>query len=109
MVSARQRARYVAFRRFVIGFYSRPFRDVFFQPDPPQPLFNAVVRLLAGYWRPPTITSRLCLEAFYATVWLHKTFKFVDPVPGVGTTPRTEPLLGAERGDRVDARGASGG
>ncbi len=86
--SARQRARYVAFRRFVVGFYSRHFRDLFFQPDPPKPLFNAVVRLLAGYWQPPTFTSRVCLEAFYGAVWLHEKFHFVDPVPGVGTAPR---------------------
>jgi FADH2-dependent halogenase len=86
--SARQRARYLAFRRFVVGFYSRHFRDLFFQPDPPKPLFNAVVRLLAGYWQPPTLTSRLCLEAFYGAVWLHQKFHFVDPVPGVGTAPR---------------------
>jgi flavin-dependent dehydrogenase len=87
--SKRQRARYVAFRRFVIGFYSRHFRDVFFQPDPPRPLFNAVVRLLAGYWEPPSLRSRLFLEAFYATVWLHERLHFVDPVPGVGTVPRS--------------------
>ncbi len=84
----RQRARYLAFRRFVIGFYSRHFRDLFFQPDPPAPLFNAVVRLLAGYWQPPTLTSRVCLEAFYSLVWLHERLHFVDAVPGVGTAPR---------------------
>jgi len=86
--SDRQRARYLAFRRFVVGFYSRPFRDLFFQPDPPPPLFNAVVRLLAGYWQPPTLTSRVCLEAFYGMVWLHEKFHVIDPVPGVGTVPR---------------------
>jgi flavin-dependent dehydrogenase len=91
LFSHRQRARYLAFRRFVVGFYSRHFRDLFFQPDPPKPLFNAVVRLLAGYWQPPTLTSRLFLEAFYGAVWLHEKFNFVDPVPGVGTANRLSP------------------
>jgi flavin-dependent dehydrogenase len=86
--SARQRARYLAFRRFVVGFYSRHFRDVFFQPDPPKPLFDAVVRLLAGHWR-PSFPRRMVLEGFYGAVWLHEKFHFVDPVPGVGTAPRT--------------------
>ena len=83
----RQRARYKAFRRFVVGFYSRPFRDLFFQPDPPKPLFNAVVRLLAGYWR-PSLTTRVMLEAFYFSVWLQQHFQVADPVPGVGSAPR---------------------
>ena len=71
---------------------ARHFRDLFFQPDPPKPLFNAVVRLLAGYWQPPTLTSRIFLEAFYGAVWLHGKFNFVDPVPGVGTATRLSPL-----------------
>jgi flavin-dependent dehydrogenase len=85
--SARQRARYVAFRRFVVGFYGRHFRDVFFQPDPPKPFFDAVVRLLAGHWR-PSLSHRMVLEGFYGTVWLHEKLNFVDPIPGVGTAPR---------------------
>ncbi len=85
--SRRQRNRYKAFRRFVVGFYSRNFRDLFFQPDPPKPLFNAIVRLLAGYWDPP-LGSRILLEAFYASVWTQKRFQIADPVPGVGSAPR---------------------
>lgn len=82
----RQRARYKAFRRFVVGFYSRAFRDVFFQPDPPRALFNAVVRLLAGFWDPP-LASKLALESFYAAVWLQQYARFCPPVPGVGSAP----------------------
>jgi FADH2-dependent halogenase len=84
--SRRQRARYRSFRRFVVGFYSRPFRDLFFQPDPPRALFNAVVRLLAGYWNPP-LSSRIYLELFYASVWLQQYVRFARPVPGVGSAP----------------------
>src|SRR5262249_25559887 len=95
--SRRQRARYVAFRRFVVGFYSRTFRDLFFQPEPPKPLFNAVVRLLAGYWEPPSLTSKLFLETFYGAVWLHEKINWVDPVVGVGTAPRVAATQLAEQ------------
>jgi flavin-dependent dehydrogenase len=85
--STRQRNRYRAYRRFVVGFYSRNFRDLFFQPTPPKPMFNAIVRLLAGYWDPP-LASRLALEAFYASVWVQGRVQIAAPVPGVGSTPR---------------------
>jgi flavin-dependent dehydrogenase len=84
----RQRARYKAFRRFVIGFYTREFRDLFFAADPPPPIFNAVVRLLAGYWQ-SSLSSRVFLEAFYTSVWLQKRIGFTNRVPGVGSAPRT--------------------
>ncbi len=97
----RQRNRYKAFRRFVVGFYSRNFRDLFFQPDPPKPLFNAIVRLLAGYWDPP-LGSRILLEAFYASVWTQKRFQIADPVPGVGSAPRPAGGRGEDAGTRSE-------
>ena len=97
----RQRNRYKAFRRFVVGFYSRNFRDLFFQPDPPKPLFNAIVRLLAGYWDPP-LGSRILLEAFYASVWTQKRFQIADPVPGVGSAPR--PVEAAAKTPALEAQ-----
>src|SRR5262249_61484755 len=48
----RQRQRYRAFRRFVMAFYTRGFRDLFFQPVPMPRVFRAVGTSLAGYWRP---------------------------------------------------------
>jgi FADH2-dependent halogenase len=88
--SHRQRARYKTFRRFVVGFYSRNFRDLFFQPDPPKALFHAVVRLLAGYWN-PSLTTKVLLEAFYGSVWMQKHVQIAEPVPGVGSGPRPAP------------------
>jgi flavin-dependent dehydrogenase len=97
----RQRNRYKAFRRFVVGFYSRNFRDLFFQPEPPKPLFNAIVRLLAGYWDPP-LGTRVMLEAFYASVWAQKRFGIADPVPGVGSAPR--PVEAAAKTPALEAQ-----
>ena len=43
-----QRRRYRFFRKFVLGFYDPHFRDLFFLPKPPRPLYRAIVRVLAG-------------------------------------------------------------
>ena len=48
--SRRQQKRFEAFRRFVVGFYTPQFRDVFFNPHPPRLIFRAVVTVLAGKW-----------------------------------------------------------
>ncbi|MPY90889.1 MAG: FAD-dependent oxidoreductase [Luteitalea sp.] len=79
-----QRARYVAFRRFVTGFYTRPFRDVFYNPDPPPRLLSAVVTLLAGYWK-PSLATTLRLEYFYLLTWLQRQLRLLPAVPSVGT------------------------
>lgn len=48
----RQRQRYLSFRRFVLGFYTQAFRDLFFDEDPPRRMFRSLVtvfcRLLAS-------------------------------------------------------------
>jgi hypothetical protein len=56
VLRALQRQRYAAFRRFVLGFYTQAFRDLFFSQDPPKYMFRAVVTVLAGYWRPSFAT-----------------------------------------------------
>jgi flavin-dependent dehydrogenase len=48
----RQRQRYLSFRRFVLAFYTRGFREMFFAATPPKRIFRALVTSLAGYWRP---------------------------------------------------------
>ena len=72
---ARQRARYRAFRRFVLGFYTTAFRDLFFGPDPPRRMFQAVITVLAGCWRPGW-TTRLWLGLFFLSVRLQARLKF---------------------------------
>jgi flavin-dependent dehydrogenase len=71
----RQRARYQSFRRFVRGFYTPEFRDLFFSPAPPPRLFRGVVTVLAGYWRPAPIT-RFWVWLFFLSVRLQARLRF---------------------------------
>jgi 2-polyprenyl-6-methoxyphenol hydroxylase-like FAD-dependent oxidoreductase len=71
----RQRARYRAFRRFVVSFYTDSFRDLFFSDDPPERLFRAAVTVLAGYWR-PSWTTRVWLQLFFLSVKLQERIGF---------------------------------
>ena len=64
---ARQRARYRAFRRFVLAFYTTGFRDLFFSDDPPKRMFQAIITVLAGHWR-PSLASRVWLWLFFVSV-----------------------------------------
>jgi len=73
--SKRQRRRYETFRDFVIGFYSPQFRDLFFNPSPPEHLFNAVVTVLAGRWN-ASLKTRVLNRAFFFLVRLQKRFGF---------------------------------
>jgi flavin-dependent dehydrogenase len=71
----RQRARYRSFRRFVTGFYTRAFRDLFFSLNPPPFLFRAVVAVLAGYWR-PSWRTRIYVRLFFLSVELQARLGF---------------------------------
>jgi 2-polyprenyl-6-methoxyphenol hydroxylase-like FAD-dependent oxidoreductase len=71
----RQRARYRSFRRFVLGFYTSPFRDIFFSPNPPKAMFRAVVTVLAGRWQ-PSWKTRFWLFLFFQSVRLQGVLKF---------------------------------
>ena len=71
--SRRQAKRFRAFRRFVVGFYSPQFRDLFFSPEPPAVLFRAVVTVLAGNWN-PGLWTRTMNRIFFFFVALQKRF-----------------------------------
>ncbi|HEX2120167.1 MAG TPA: NAD(P)/FAD-dependent oxidoreductase [Thermoanaerobaculia bacterium] len=71
--SRRQRKRFRAFRRFVIGFYTPQFRDLFFKPNPPHLLFRAVVTVLAGRWN-ASLWTRFLNHLFFGIVALQKRF-----------------------------------
>jgi FADH2-dependent halogenase len=71
----RQRGRYAMFRRFVLGFYTAAFRDLFFSPEPPPRLFRALVTVFAGYWRPSWLT-RWWVAMFFLSVRLQARFGF---------------------------------
>jgi flavin-dependent dehydrogenase len=71
--SNRQRRRYEAFRRFVIGFYSPAFRDLFFDPEPPRSMFQAVVTVLSGRWD-ARLRTRIMNRLFFIFVAMQKRF-----------------------------------
>jgi flavin-dependent dehydrogenase len=71
----RQRERYLSFRRFVRGFYTREFRDLFFSPSPPARIFRSVITVFAGYWRPSLVT-RVWVVLFFLSVRLQARLGF---------------------------------
>lgn len=73
--SRRQQQRYETFRRFVIGFYTPQFRDLFFDADPPEHIFRAIITVLAGRWN-AGLRTRLLNRVFFVLVALQKRLKF---------------------------------
>jgi flavin-dependent dehydrogenase len=71
----RQRQRYRSFRRFVLGFYTPEFRDLFFAEQPPRRMFRAIVTVFAGYWR-PSLASRIWVALFFQRVRLQRCMRF---------------------------------
>jgi FADH2-dependent halogenase len=77
----RVRERYHHFRRFAVGFYDPPFRDLWFRRERRTGIYEAVLSVLAGNWR-PSLATRLRIRAFFALVALQR---FVPIAP---RTPR---------------------
>jgi hypothetical protein len=85
----RQRQRYRSFRRFVLGFYSAEFRDLFFAEEPPQRMFRSLVAAFAGYWK-PTISTRFWIAAFFLLVRLQRLIRFAPSHSATtGVAPRS--------------------
>ena len=61
------RGRYHHFRRFAVGFYEPAFRKLWYSRPPLRSIFDAVVSVLAGNWR-PSIVTRVLVEVFFAVV-----------------------------------------
>ena len=78
----RQRQRYTSFRRFVLGFYTQEFRDLFFDDEPPKRIFRALITVFAGYWRPSLLT-RVWVALFCVLVRLQRMVPFVQRRKGV--------------------------
>jgi flavin-dependent dehydrogenase len=72
--SRRQRKRFDTFRRFVVGFYTPQFRDVFFSPEPPTLIFRSVATMLAGKWD-ASLWTRLLNQLFFGMIAIQKRFK----------------------------------
>jgi FADH2-dependent halogenase len=80
----RQRQRFRSFRRFVIGFYTPEFRDLFFDEKPPRRMFQALVSIFAGYWR-PSLPSRVWVMLFFLLVRLQRWTGFASAQTAVRT------------------------
>jgi flavin-dependent dehydrogenase len=83
--SRRQRQRYHSFRRFVLGFYTPEFRDLFFASNPPRTVFHSVVSVFAGYWRPRAVT-RVWVALFFLLVRAQRRLRIVPRLDSAATT-----------------------
>ena len=76
--------RYHHFRRFAVGFYNPAFRDLFFSPSSRFGIYEAVLSVLSGNWR-PSWKTRLRLYAFFVLVALQRFIPLAphqqQPVP----------------------------
>jgi len=61
------RGRYHHFRRFAVGFYEPAFRKLWYSRPPFRGIFDAVVSVLAGNWR-PSFATRALMEVFFGVV-----------------------------------------
>src|SRR5881394_3844623 len=77
--SRRHRKRFKTFRRFVVGFYTPQFRDIFFSPEPPRLIFRSVVTILAGRWN-ASLWTRFLNQLFFCAVSIQKRFNMTPPV-----------------------------
>jgi flavin-dependent dehydrogenase len=77
--SRRQRKRFETFRRFVVGFYTPHFRDVFFSPEPPKLIFRSVATMLAGKWN-ASLWTRFLNQLFFAMISIQKRLPITPPV-----------------------------
>jgi flavin-dependent dehydrogenase len=77
--SRRHRKRFKTFRRFVVGFYTPQFRDIFFSPEPPSLIFRSVVTILAGRWN-ASLWTRFLNQLFFVAVSMQKRFNMTPAV-----------------------------
>ncbi len=81
-------ARYHHFRRFASGFYDPAFRDLFFSHSARFGIYEAVLSVLGGNWRPSWKTS-LRLNAFFFLVALQRFLPIADRHPVAETLARS--------------------
>ena len=77
--------RYHHFRRFASGFYDPAFRDLFFSDSARFGIYEAVLSVLGGNWRPSWKTS-LRLKAFFFLVALQRFLPIADRHRAVEST-----------------------
>jgi flavin-dependent dehydrogenase len=67
------RKRYHHFRRFAVGFYDPAFRYLWYTPKKRFGIYEAIVSVLAGNWRPSPMT-RARIAMFFALVAVQRFF-----------------------------------
>jgi flavin-dependent dehydrogenase len=81
------RKRYHHFRRFAVGFYDPAFRELWYSRAPINGVYQAVVSVLAGNWRPSTMT-RARVQTFFVVVAAKRLLrKFRGETGGRATPP----------------------
>jgi len=68
--------RYQHFRRFAVGFYDPAFRDLFLNPSSRFGIYEAVLSVLGGNWR-PSLATRIRLRLFFGLVALQRVVPLV--------------------------------
>jgi len=81
------RDRYRHFRRFACGFYDPAFRDLFFSRTSRWGIYEAVLSVLAGNWRPSPL-NRIRLAAFFVLVALQRRVALAPRVHSEAWTGR---------------------
>jgi flavin-dependent dehydrogenase len=74
------RARYHHFRRFAVGFYDPNFRDLWFRRTNRWGVYEAVLSVLAGNWR-PSLAVRLRIRLFFTLVALQRVLPIAPRGP----------------------------
>ena len=80
--------RYRHFRRFATGFYDPAFRDLFFNRSSRFGIYEAVLSVSGGNWR-PSMTTRIRLEAFFALVAVQRLKRQISGGGGFARQCRT--------------------
>jgi flavin-dependent dehydrogenase len=83
------RKRYYHFRRFAVGFYDPAFRALWFAPSSRFGIYEAVLSILSGNWR-PSLATRLRIRLFFFLVAVQRVFPIVARRPRPMTDQRAE-------------------
>jgi flavin-dependent dehydrogenase len=92
--------RYHHFRRFATGFYDPAFRSLFFSRSSRFGIYESVLSVLGGNWR-PSFATRLRLELFFALVALQRVIPLAPRLGPADLLP-APPLSGQPTGGRVN-------
>ena len=86
--------RYHYFRRFAAGFYDPAFRDLFFSPSARFGMYEAVLSVMAGNWRPGW-ALRLRLAAFFLLVRIQRVLPIAPRMAAVTLARPVAPAAAA--------------